>query len=120
MLRLVALLLFVVAVASPARAESVFVKYRGEVPLDSFECHDTERSSLVGRVCYDAAQRYMVIKLKETYYHYCEIDAETVAALLAAKSMGSFYLAHIRGDGEDGPFDCRSHRIPDYPASAEP
>lgn len=114
MLRLIVLLLFAVAVASPARAESVFVKYRGEVPLDSFECEWTEQSSLVNRVCYDEAESYMLIELRGTYYHYCEIDAETVAGLLAAESMGRYYLAHIRGDGKDGPFDCRSHRIPDY------
>jgi len=38
----------------PALAESDFVKYRGEVPLDTFQCAAVDRSSLIGRVCYDA------------------------------------------------------------------
>jgi KTSC domain-containing protein len=97
-----------------AFAETVFVKYRGAVPLDSFDCTDTSRSSFVKRVCYDAAKSYMIISLKGTYYHYCEIDAQTIDDLLAAPSIGRFYLAHIKGTGTDGPFDCRTHRAPDY------
>ena len=71
-----------------AAAETVTVKYRGPVPLDTFECATVGRSSLVKRVCYDASQEYMVILLKGTYYHYCEIGLGTVDALLAANSMG--------------------------------
>ncbi|MFT3989003.1 KTSC domain-containing protein [Aestuariivirga sp.] len=100
-------------IATSASAETVTVKYRGPVPLDSFQCRDTE-SSFVERVCYDAAQQYMVIRLKGTYYHYCEIDEATVAGLLAAPSTGKFFNAHIKGSGADGPFDCRTHRVPSY------
>jgi hypothetical protein len=49
-----------------AHAETVTVKYRGDVPLDTFQCQNIDRSSLVQRVCYDAAQQYMVILLKGT------------------------------------------------------
>ena len=52
------------ALLSAAAAETVSVKYRGPVPLDTFQCATIDRSSLVKRVCYDAAQRYMVILLK--------------------------------------------------------
>jgi hypothetical protein len=95
-------------------SESVTVKYRGDVDLAPFECVDIDRSSLVRRVCYDSGNQYMLIRLEETYYHYCEIDAGTVGALLEAPSMGRFFNAHIRGDGADGPFDCRTHRQPEY------
>lgn len=97
-----------------AMAESVLVKYRGEVPLDTFQCVTIDCSSLVERVCYDPGQQYMVILLKGTYYHYCEIDQGTVDALLAAESMGRYFLAIIRGSGSDGPFDCRTHPVPAY------
>ena len=70
------------------------------------------RSSFVHRVCYDRANAYMLIKLRGTYYHYCEIDAPTVARLLSADSIGRFYNANIKGDGRDGPFDCRTRRVP--------
>jgi hypothetical protein len=69
-----------------AAAETVSVKYRGDVPLDTFQCTSIDRS-FIERVCYDAAQEYMVILLKGTYYHYCEIGQRTVDSLLTAGSM---------------------------------
>ncbi|WP_197521027.1 hypothetical protein [Bradyrhizobium icense] len=33
---------------------------------------------------------------------------------MAAPSMGQFYNANIKGSGKDGPFDCRTHRVPSY------
>ena len=97
-----------------AHAETVTVKYRGDVPLDTFQCADIDRSSFVERVCYDAIQEYMIILLKGTYYHYCEIGQNTVDSLLSADSMGRYFQANIKGTGADGPFDCRTHRVPDY------
>ena len=40
----------------------------------------------------------MIIKLDETYYHYCNIGPQTVSSFLAAPSMGRYYNAEIRGD----------------------
>jgi hypothetical protein len=97
-------------ISTLARAESVYVKCRGEVDLKSFNCTDVTRSSFINRVCYDEANDYMLIKLNGTYYHYCAIDGDTVSALLAADSMGRFYNASIKGK-----FDCRVHRVPEYP-----
>lgn len=93
----------------PARAETVNVKYRGEVNLAPFECTDITPSSFVRRVCYDRGNDYMLINLNGTYYHYCEIDGETVAGLLHADSIGRFLNASIKGR-----FDCRTHRVPNY------
>ena len=90
-------------------AESVYVKYRGEVDLKNFECTDTARSSFIRRVCYDSHEQYMVISLNGTFYHYCEIDPDTVSSLVNAASMGRFYNASIKGN-----FDCRIHRVPQY------
>ena len=87
-------------------------------PLDtsSFTCTDTPRSSFIRRVCYDSPKSFMVIKLKETWYPYCEIDA-MVQQLLLAGSAGTFYNENIRSrpDGTHGPFDCRDHPLPEYP-----
>jgi KTSC domain-containing protein len=102
------------AMPLPALAETVDVKYRGPVPLDTFECADISHSSFIERVCYDSREQYMVIRLKSTYYHYCEIGPETIASLLAASSMGSYFNANIRGSGSDGPYDCRTHLTPIY------
>lgn len=91
------------------RAETVEVKYRGLVPLDHFACKAVERSSFIRRVCFDAANDYMVIRLNDTYYHYCGINKATVDSLLVADSMGRFYNASIKGR-----FDCRTARVPTY------
>jgi hypothetical protein len=97
-------------------SETVDVKYRGPVDLKTFECRDTNRSSFIQRVCYDKAQSYMVISLKGTYYHYCELPPATLDSLMGAPSMGQFYNQNIKGSGADGPFDCRTHRVPSYVA----
>jgi KTSC domain len=88
--RLICLALGLVVVTLPARAESVNVKYRGDVNLAPFDCTDIIRSSFVRRICYDSVHSYMLIILDGTYYHYCEIDDETVTGLLHAESVGSF------------------------------
>jgi hypothetical protein len=102
------------ALSGTAIAETISVKYRGPVPLDTFRCATIDRSSLVERVCYDATQEYMLIMLQGTYYHYCEIDQGTVDGLLTAPSLGKYFNANIKGTGSDGPFDCRTHRMPEY------
>lgn len=105
-----------ITIVGPAKAETVCVKY-GPCPLDlaGFECTDTPRSSFIRRVCYDAPNRFMAIKLNETWYPYCEIDAGTVQGLLTAESAGRFYNANIRSRGSvHGPFDCRDHPMPKY------
>src|SRR3974390_460854 len=96
--------------SSLARAESVYVKYRGEVDLKFFGCKDITRSSFIRRVCYDRRNEYMLIYLNGTFYHYCAIDAGTVSSLLSAPSMGEFYNTNIKGN-----FDCRVYQAPSYP-----
>jgi hypothetical protein len=96
------------------QAETVDVKYRGAVDLTPFRCTDTPRSSFVERVCYDKPNQYMVIRLKSTYYHYCEMPEPTFNAFMAASSMGRYFNASIKGTGKDGPFDCRTHKVPSY------
>jgi hypothetical protein len=95
--------------ASPSWSEDVQVKYRGPVSLAPFICEAITRSSFIERVCYDAKNAYMLINLNGTWYHYCEIDQDTVSSLLAAESMGRFYNASIKGN-----FDCQTHRVPAY------
>jgi len=95
----------------PALAETVQVKYHGPVSLDAFACEEVAEPN-VTRICYDRAERYMVIRLRSIYYHYCEIDPGTVEGLRSARSKQRFFEARIRGSGQDGPFDCRTHPVP--------
>jgi hypothetical protein len=101
LVRLLAAIVTLVVTGLPARAETVDVRYRGPVDVTRFACSATT-SSVVGRVCYDRPNHYMVIQLSGVYYHYCGVDPQTVSGLLAAASVGGFYNANIRGQ-----FDCR-------------
>jgi KTSC domain len=111
--KILTVMAMVVVLNAPALAETGEVKYRGPVDLKPFTCTNTV-SSFVNRVCYDKENSYMLILLNTTWYHYCEIDAGTVASLISADSVGRFYNANIKGTGEDGPFDCRTHKVPNY------
>jgi hypothetical protein len=109
-MRILALLLLTCTIAN---AETVDVKYRGVVDLKPFTCKDA-KSSFIVRTCYDAKNRYMLIQLKGTWYHYCELPEITYSRFLVADSMGRYFNASIKGTGKDGPFDCRTKRAPTY------
>jgi len=85
------------------------------VPVEYFECQEMSRSSLVTRVCYSAPKAYMVIRLKATDYHYCDIDQATVDALSEADSMGRHYNQNIKDAATAGRFSCRDKHVPTFP-----
>lgn len=99
----------IVATSSVSLAEVVDVKYRGPVPLDAFTCPSLKASSFVNRICYDASERYLIVQLRETYYHYCMLPQTVFEEWLVAPSLGRFYNAEIKGS-----FDCRETAPPDY------
>ena len=109
MIAVLVLLLAIALGASSATAETVDVKYRGPVDLAPFKCESITRSSFIQRVCYDAPNKYMLISLSGTFYHYCGIDAGTVASLKGADSMGWHFNANVKGS-----FDCRTGKVPTY------
>ena len=92
-----------------ARADSVYVKYRGLVDLEPFNCSWISRSSFINRLCYDQKEQYVVVLLKSTYYHYCEVPDSLVSEWLSANSMGRFYLSFVKGR-----YDCRVNYMPTY------
>lgn len=95
--------------AEAIAGESVMVKYRGPVDLTPFSCEWVSRSSVVNRLCYDSKERYVVVNLTGTYYHYCEIPSSVVSAWRQADSMGRYYNAVVKGN-----YDCRVLRVPPY------
>jgi len=97
-----------------AAGETIDVKYYGKLDLAPFACTDVSRSSFINRACYDKSEQFMVVQLRSVYYPYCEMPAATFEAFLTAPSMGQYYNANIKRSGSDGPFDCRTHRIPKY------
>ena len=111
------LAILLIGVSSPAFAECITVKYR-ETPvcLDTFVCTETPQSSFVRKVCFDENKLYMLIKLNDTWYHYCAVDRMSSENLVKAPSVGTYYSERFRSRGElHGPFDCRDHPVPTYP-----
>ncbi len=104
---LFALLTF--CVSTSLFAETVNVKYRGDVDLAPFSCEWVSRSSVVNRLCYDSKEQYVIVKLKATYYHYCEVPASIIENWRNADSMGRYYNAQVKGL-----YDCRIYRAPKY------
>ncbi|MCP3414209.1 KTSC domain-containing protein [Bradyrhizobium brasilense] len=114
MFRFAVLIIVSLASVTSAAAETIDVKYYGKLDLAPFACTIVSRSSFIGRACYDKSQQFMVVQLRSVYYPHCEMPAATFEAFLAAPSMGQYYNANIKGSGSDGPFDCRTHRVPKY------
>ena len=100
---LIALLL-----TTPVGSETVEVRDRGMIDLATFECRDINRSSLVQRVCYDSAQRTLIVGIKGSYDDYCDLPQQTLDRFMTAPSMGQFFNANIRGSGPDTRYDCRA------------
>lgn len=104
--RTLAIFLVSLAGASWTDAETVDVENRGTVALKPFACQDITRSSLVNRVCYDEANRSMIVEVKAAYFEYCEVPQATLEAFLNAPSMGQYYRSRIASAETNGRYDC--------------
>jgi hypothetical protein len=102
-----AILLVRLAGASWTDAETVNVEGRGAVDLTPLVCQDITRSSIVNRVCYDAANRTMIVQVKTAYSQYCGVPEAARDSFLNAPSMGQYYNANIKGFGAAAPYECR-------------
>jgi hypothetical protein len=91
-------------------AESVEVRNSGPVNLRSFVCQDITRSSIIERVCYDEANRHMVIRHSAVHDQYCELPESVADAFLNAPSMGQYFKTNIAGTGNSGRYDCGAHK----------
>jgi hypothetical protein len=96
--------------SAPVVTEKVDVGDRGAIDLAPFACTDTPRSTIVQRVCYDEARRYMLVNVGGAYRGYCDLPAATFSAFVAAPSMGQFYKQNIASSDRDAPFSCRADR----------
>ena len=93
---------------APVGSETAEIRDGGTINLATFECSDINRSSLIQRVCYDRAQRSLIVGIKGSYDDYCGLPPQTFANFMTAPSMGQFFNANIRGSGPDTRYDCRA------------
>lgn len=100
------IVLLILLFSTYVNSEDVYVKFEGMTNIDNFSCMATS-SSFVHRVCYDETNRYAIVLLESTYYHYCEVPIAVINNWLNASSQGRFYLSNIKGD-----YDCRTYGTP--------
>lgn len=91
----------------------LWVKYRRTpVEVSAFEFLNTSDSSLVRGAWYDRNNLYLILKLNETNYQYCNVSYEVWDGLKdydKHQSYGRFYLTKIKGN-----YDCRMFGEPEY------
>ncbi|MDP9137452.1 MAG: KTSC domain-containing protein [Pseudomonadota bacterium] len=90
-------------------AETVEVDYHGDVDLVHFACTEIAPGSRVRRVCYDDANRYLVVRHQDSWRHFCAVDAAIAARLLAAPAIDRFFGSMI-----EGRHACRPDTLPQY------
>jgi hypothetical protein len=96
------------AVPAQSPAEVVSVKYGDEIDLAPFRCSDVE-GHRVSRVCYDAANRYLLLRVGQNYRQFCEVDAAITNRFLSSPSMDRFFESIIEDRHE-----CRPGNMPKY------
>jgi hypothetical protein len=102
--RVLPILLVRLAGATWADTETVNVEHRGAVDLAPFACQDVTRSSLISRVCYDAANQVMIVQMNAAWSQYCGVPEAVRDDFLNAPSMGQYYKVQI----SEAPYQCRA------------
>ena len=103
------ILILLALTLSMLQAQSVYVKYRGTVNTDTMTTKNIGYSSFVNDIKYNAKQQYLLVKLNNTYYHYCAVPQRTVNNWISSSSLGSYYNTNIKGN-----YDCRIYPVPIY------
>lgn len=92
----------------------IAVQYRPDkidVTTDNFIRLDpvSLRDYNVGGAWYDEGERYMIIKLRDKYYHYCAMPKNIWNGLNNTRHLYNYYKDKIKGN-----YDCRVHTVPTY------
>ncbi len=100
-----------ILISANVTAESIYVKYKGLVDVDNghFSHLSLKYSSFINNIYYDDDNKYLLVQLNNTFYHYCSIPNNTVNSWVNSSSLGRFYNANVKGN-----FDCRTNPQPSY------
>lgn len=104
-------IILLISLNTSLSAKDIYVKYKGIVDVDNghFSELKLKKSSLIKSMYYDKENKYLLVQLKKTYYHYCAIPNNVVSNWGASQSLGKYYNAYIRGN-----YDCRLYPQPSY------
>ncbi len=91
--------------------QPIHVKYRGIVDVDNghFEHLNIGSSSYVNNMFYDDGNQYLLVQLKNTYYHYCSITSSIIYSWIDSSSLGRYYNQNIKGN-----YSCQNNPVPQY------
>ena len=97
------LLLVVLLSANIPYAQEINVKYR-DIPVDVgngyFEKLNLKVSSFVKEMYYDKNNKYLLVKLVNTFHHRCGLPSEVLDDWLKASSIGNYYNRNIKDNYE--------------------
>jgi len=114
MLRLLFALITSFSGATWADAETIDVKYYGKLDLAPFACTEVTRSSFYQPCLLRQSKSVHGRAAEDSLLPVLRDASRDLSNFLDAPSMGQYYNANIKGTGSDGPFDCRTHRVPKY------
>ena len=93
-------LLAILLLVNTAFAQEINVKYR-DTPVDvgngHFEQLNLKSSSFANEMYYDKKNEYLLVRLKNTFYHYCGLPSVVVENWINASSLGRYYNYNIKG-----------------------
>ena len=110
--------IFLLTSIYPAFGAELYVKYRGTVDTElvnkrtgrpHFKEINLKGSSLVKGMYYDQEHSYLLVRLRNSWYHYCGIPQKEVRNWQSSQSLGSYYHSYIKGR-----YDCRTSFVPRY------
>ncbi len=84
-------------------ANEITVKDRDtkiDIENGHFEKLNLKASYYVNEMYYDKNNKYLLVRLANTFHHYCGLPPEVLGNWLKASSIGSYYNRNIKGDYE--------------------
>lgn len=96
--------------SSSINGNLITIKYRNDpVDISSFQKHDTSDSSFVEKAYYDANNKYLILNLSWTNYHWCNVPKYIWDDFKTADSYGEYYNKYLRWE-----YECVSWNTPKY------
>lgn len=90
-------LIFLLCVSSRVYAQVIEVKDVGMVSTLTYEKKEILPSATIKALYYDEDALKLIVKVKDTYYLYCDVLVGTVFNFSTTPLLSLFYAEHIQG-----------------------
>ena len=96
--------------SSSTNENLISIKYRNDlVDVSSFQSLNTSSSSFIEKAYYDSSNKYLILNLSWTNYHWCNVPQYIWTDFKSADSYWEYYNKYIRWE-----YECVSWNIPKY------